>query len=90
MANDLTARNWTVDTPGGTVLWQPQVWIKFVEWYNPAALNDTFVMTDRNGKVIIKGIAIAAGDSQTFNLENIFEGLIVPTLASGVLYIHTK
>jgi hypothetical protein len=89
MANDLSARNWQIDTPGAGVLFQSQVWIKFVEWYNPASGN-TFVITDRNGKPIIEGIAEAAGDTQTFNLENIFEGIIVPILTGGVLFVHIK
>jgi hypothetical protein len=90
MANDISARPWKLDTPGASVIWPAQANVKFVEWYNPAALNDTFVLTDQNGKIIVEGIAAAAGDTQTFNVENWFNGIKLPTLASGVLLVHVR
>lgn len=94
MANDLTARPWKIDTAGAGVLWQPQVFIKFIEWIDLAAgaINaDSFVITDRNSKTIIQSTNQAVKDVQTLNIENWFEGLIVPTLtAGGILYIHIK
>lgn len=98
MANDLTGRVWYLDTASATPLWLPQVWIKFVEWYNPGA-TDFFELQEANSKPIIRGNAIAAGDSQTFNLENIYRGLLLKTLTTtnqgltppgSVLLVHTK
>jgi hypothetical protein len=98
MANDLSSRVWYLDTAGVGVIYQPQVWIKFIEWYNPANA-DQFQLTDRNGKPIVEGIAEAAGDTQTFNLENIYEGLILKILTTtnqgatppgSVLLVHIK
>lgn len=98
MANDLSSRVWKLDTPGAGVIYQPQVWIKFIEWFDPANA-DVFALTDRNGKPIVSGLAIVAGDTQTFNLENIYEGLILSQLTTtnqgaspqgSILLVHIK
>jgi len=90
VANDISARPWKLDTPGAGVIFQPQVYIKFVYWFNPALAGDLATLNDRNGKPILTLRAEAANGSQTFNLENWFEGLIMPTLASGTMYVHVK
>lgn len=91
MANDLSARPWFIDTPSTTaIIWQPQAFVKFIEWVLPATTGDTFEVTDRNGKSIVKSQAQVASDIQTFNLENWFEGIIIKSLTSGTLRIHIK
>jgi hypothetical protein len=90
MANVIGPRNWVLDTPSATVLWKDQIYIKFVEWYDPLALGDLMSLTDKNSVPIVKAIAEAAGDTQTFSLDNWFEGLIMPVLSSGVVYLHIK
>lgn len=90
MANDISARPWKIDTPGAGVIFQAQVYIKYVYWFNPIAPADLATITDRNAKNVLPMRAEVANQSQTFNIENWFEGLIVPTLASGVLYIHIR
>jgi hypothetical protein len=50
-------------------------------------------INDRNGKNIVTALyqTVLAGEIQTYNLENWFEGLIVPTLGVGVtLRVHVK
>jgi hypothetical protein len=98
MANDLTTRVWYLDTASGTPLWLSQVWIKFVEWYNPANA-DTFELQNQNGKPILRGISEAAGDTQTFNVENQYEGLLLKALSTtnqgatppgSILLVHIK
>lgn len=98
MANNLGTRVWYIDTASATPIWLAQVWIKFIEWFNPAN-NDGFQLQDMNGNPIVSGVAIVAGDTQTFNLENIYRGLIVKALSTtnqgntppgSVLYIHIK
>lgn len=98
MANNIGTRVWYLDTASATPLWFAQVWIKFVEWYNPANA-DTFELQDANGNPIVRGVAVAAGDSQTFNLENVYRGLLLKTLSTtnqsdtppgSILLVHIK
>jgi hypothetical protein len=96
MANDISARPWFIDTASGSVIYQPQEFIKFVEVVGGAAGaqgGTMAVLNDRNGKNIITSLyqTVLAGEIQTYNIENWFEGLIVPTLGTGVtLRVHVK
>lgn len=96
MANDISARPWFIDTAGAGVIYQPQEFIKFIEVVGGAAGAQGGAMAtinDRNGKNIVTALyqTVLAGEIQTYNLENWFEGLIVPTLGVGVtLRIHIK
>ena len=96
MANDISARPWFIDTAGAGVIYQPQEFIKFIEVVGGAAGAQGGVMAtinDRNGKNIVTALyqTVLAGEIQTYNLENWFEGLIVPTLGVGVtLRVHIK
>ena len=96
MANDISSRSWHIDTAGAGVIWQPQVYIKFIEVIGGAAGavgGAMATINDRNGKNLITSLyqTANAGEIQTYNLENWFEGLIVPTLGTGVvLQIHIK
>lgn len=96
MANDISARPWFIDTASGSVIFPYQVYIKFVEVVGAAAgtVGGTMaVLNDRNSKNIITSLyqTANAGEVQTYNIENWFEGLIVPTLGTGVtLRIHVK
>jgi hypothetical protein len=98
VANNIGSRVWYLDTASTTPIWLAQVWIKFIEWYNPANA-DQFQLTDVNGNPIVAGIAEAAGDTQTFNLENQYRGLVLKSLTTtnqgdtppgSVLYVHIK
>src|SRR5712664_3921958 len=98
MANDISSRSWFIDTAGAGVIFQPQEFIKFIEVIGgtvaPAVGDLLAEITDRNGKSIVTSRAQVAAirELQTFNIENWFEGLIVPTLGpNGVtLRIHVK
>lgn len=99
MANDISSRTWFIDTAGAGVIFQPQEFIKFIEVVNTDAAHATgtvlAVINDRNSKEIVRALsqfaANTAGEIQTYNIENWFEGLIVPTLSTGTtLRIHVK
>lgn len=92
----MTARPWFIDTAGAGNLWPGQVFIKFVEVVGGAAGAQGASMatiTDRNSKNIIQPQyqTVLAGEVQTYNLENWFNGLVVSTLGTGVtLRVHVK
>lgn len=102
MANDVSARSWFIDTAGaGTLLGagNNQVYVKFIEVVNTDAAHAPgtvlAVITDKNSKEIIRALsqfaANIAGEIQTYNLENWFENIIVPTLSTGTtLRLHVK
>jgi hypothetical protein len=98
MANDTSSRTWSIDTPAATPVYQPQVYIKFIEVVGGAVAGaqgaSMATITDRNGKPIIKPQfqTVLAGEIQTYNLENWFEGLIVSALGAGpvTLLVHVK
>jgi hypothetical protein len=96
MANDISARPWFIDTAGVGIIFQPQVYIKFLEVVGGAAgsIGGTEAdVRDRNNKSIVMSLyqTANAGEVQTFNIENWFEGLIVATLGTGVtLRVHVK
>lgn len=96
MANDISSRSWFIDTAGAGVIFQPQEFIKFIEVVGGAVGAQGGAMAtinDRNGKNIVTALyqTVLAGEVQTYNIENWFEGLIVPTLGVGVtLRIHVK
>ena len=96
MANNIGSRSWKIDTAGAGTIWQPQVFIKFIEVVGGAAGtigNSMATITDRNANPIVQPLyqTAAAGEVQTYNLENWFTGLIVSALGTGVvLQIHVK
>jgi len=98
MANDISSRTWFIDTAGAGVIYQPQEFIKFIEVVGGAAAGAQGALMadiqDRNGKSIVRALfqTVLAGEIQTYNLENWFEGLIVATLGAGptTLRIHVK
>jgi len=102
VANDVSARPWFIDTPGpGTLLGAGNngVFVKFVEVVTgpnaPTQGNQAAIVTDKNGKQLVSAFYQTAvkGEIQTYNLENWFENIIVPTLdtvTGTTLRIHVK
>lgn len=97
MANNIGSRSWLINTASASVIWQPQVFIKFIEVIvgtTAGTIGATAAaFTDRNGNPIVTAMfqTTNEGEVQTYNLENWFEGLICPTLATGVTaLVHVK
>lgn len=90
MANDFTTKVWIIDTAGATSSYPDMVHIKTVYWRNPVTPGDTAVIQQKNGKTLLDMRCEVANQSQIYNLDNKYQGFIVPTLASGTLEIHIK
>lgn len=91
MANSLGSNPWILDTAASAVLKAHSWKCVTVEWRAPTTLNHTMVLTDKNGHNIVSAVCEAAGQSQLFRLYDAwYDGLILPTLASGTVYIHFK
>jgi hypothetical protein len=99
MANDVSSRTWFIDTQGAGVIWQPQVYLKFIEVVAGAGAStigaQMAIINDRNSKNIINSFfqTVGPNEIQTYNIENWFEGIIVPTLSAApavTLRIHVK
>lgn len=90
MANTFDGRVWIIDTAAATVLWPGRIKVKAVEWRNPVNINDTAVIQEKDGDEFMNLRCEVAGQSQYFLVENWMDGLIVPTLATGKLYVYIQ
>jgi hypothetical protein len=90
MANDLTGNPWKVDTASSTPIWTGKVWLEKMLWHEPSASGDHLQVTDVAGRVIWDKHALAGGSGLDYDLKTgtIFDGIIVPILSSGTLYIY--
>lgn len=93
MANDVRGKVWKLDTSGATVIWATRAKIRFIEWFNPTTIGHLMQLTDVNDRVIVDGRAEAANQTQIFDIGasgvgNYYNGLKMPTLQSGIVYVH--
>lgn len=88
MANDLTADPWIVDTAGAGVLSTNKIYIKSVRWVGGTTAGHTAVIHDQKSNIIWSSVASGANYVESEIIEQWIDGLIVPTLASGTLYIQ--
>jgi len=94
MANDLSARQWNLDTPAsfGTanaILWRGNVRILQIEWSGYAA-SATVVIKDQNNKIVWSQKADAA-ILTPIRVSNIgwANGICLDTLSSGAVTLYT-
>jgi hypothetical protein len=76
---------WLIDTPGAGIINSQKIKVSSVYWNGPAA-NATFVIQNQFGKILIEA-TFTAGQQPTWFPNDWWDGLIVPTLSSGVLVI---
>ena len=88
MANDLTKRPWKVDTAAATVLSSDRLRVKGVRWVGATTAGHTAIIHDKNSRVVWSSVATGANYVESDLIENDWEGLIVPTLGSGILYLE--
>lgn len=92
MSNNLTANPISLDTAGSTVLLQQAFTVKAIIWYAPAAsAGSTVSLQDKDGNVIWPSVASGANykeESKWFEHPLLFNGLKMPTLDSGTIYLY--
>jgi hypothetical protein len=94
MANDLSARQWNLDTPvafgnANSILWKGNIKITQIEWSGYVA-SATVVIKDQNNKIVWTQKADAA-NLAPIRVGNIgwANGLCLDTLSSGVVTLYT-
>lgn len=96
MANDLSARQWRLDTPlafgqPGAALWRGNVYVKQAEFSNYAAQGNQVILKDQNGKTVWS--ATGAADLSPVRLGDIgwVNGIVLDTLTGGgLLTLYVK
>lgn len=91
MANDLTRNPWVVDTASATAILTDWADVRSIQWIGATTSGHEAIVQDQNNVVLWK--RASQGANQNFDTE--FEGrwgrrvngLLVPTLGSGTLYI---
>jgi len=69
-----------------------QVAVARVYWYNPVTVGDIFILTNNEGKLIVRGRCEVANQSQFFDFSAIplsTDGYGIAALSSGQLDIYT-
>lgn len=96
MANDLSSRQWRLDTPTpfsagpSSILWNGNVYVKNIEFTGYAAQTATCVLKDRTGRIVWSATGsttlapIRLGDVGWVN------GLVLDTLSSGLCVVYIK
>lgn len=88
MPNDLSSRQWHLDTANTTaVLWQGNIKVKSMVFSKYASGNECIVQ-DRNGKVVWDVVGPADLEPVIINNVGWIEGLILNTLAGGLLTVY--
>jgi len=92
MANDLSSRQWRLDTPiafgsAGAVIWTSNVYVKQIEFSAYAAQGNKAILKDQNGKIVWS--ATGAADLSPVRLGDIgwVNGLCLDTLQGGGLVV---
>jgi len=93
MANDITNNPLIIDTASGSVVTSKTFVATKVRWVSKSAsAGDDIDVQDGNGKSVWVSVATGANYVEETHFDPdarvIFEGLTVPTLDSGTLYIY--
>lgn len=96
MANDLSSRQWHLDTPlaygqPGAVLWQGNIKVAHFEFSQYAAQGNQAILKDRNGKIVWS--VTGAGDTEEVRSAKVgwVNGLCLDTLqGGGIVTVYTE
>ena len=95
MANDLTNNPWVIDTAAATVLTAMRLRVRGVRWVDATTAGHKATIQNAAGKIVWDSTAAAANNVEGDQISDFgpfpdWDGLIVPTLASGKLYIELR
>ncbi len=92
MSNDITANPLYIDTAAAGSVTTITFVITKVRWVGATTAGHTVSVRNGNSQVLFAAEATGANytESEHFDPPLIVESLIVPTLASGILYIYCK
>lgn len=94
MANSLNQNPYVIDTAGATILSVVPIRIKKIRWVGGTTLNHTASVQDQNGNIFWESACpgesyVEESDFTTYdNQSAVMNGLKVPTLGSGKLFIY--
>ena len=96
MANDLSKNPWVVDTASATAILTSWAAVAQIQWIGATTAGHEAIIQDQDGRVLWRRLAQGANQ----NFETVYaeagqhggrgrnvNGLLVPTLGSGILYI---
>ena len=89
MANALEGNIWLLDTASTTtVVESRRCWIKSIEWDGATTAGHTYVIKDKNSKLIAQSTAAGANNEDVRLIEDWHDGFIMHTLGSGKLIVR--
>jgi hypothetical protein len=95
MANDLSGRQWHLDTPTaygnvGALLWPGNIVVEHFEWSNYNAASQQAIVKDRNGKIVWS--ATSAADFEEVRSAKVgwVNGLVLDTLTAGIVTVYVR
>ena len=91
MANNLANNPYVIDTPGAGVLYARLLDVYLIRWVSPGAVaGHQCIITDQNNNPKWETVAPGPNYAEADHLDALeaWNGLIVPTLSSGKLYIY--
>lgn len=80
----------TGDTAIDTEIYDSYLMIKFIKWHRPVTAGHVCVLTDSNGREIVKFVCETDLESQWAPIWSYFQDLHCNDMDSGTLYIYTK
>ena len=95
MANDVSTRQWRLDTPipfgqAGAVLWNSNVYIKNAEFTGYGAQTDQCILKDKKGRIVWS--ATGSSTLAPIRLGDIgwADGLCLDTLSAGLCVVYIR
>ena len=77
-----------LEVPSTTILFNSRLYIKEIKWVGATTAGHTVVLQNKNGRTLWASEAAGANFVDSFLYEGWVEGLSIPTLASGKVYIQ--
>jgi len=89
MANVFKGDVWVIDTAAATVISTDELYFQAIRWVSTgAAAGHRVVLEDADGNVVWETYSTGANYVEESQVPLHMHGLVVPTLASGVLYLY--